>query len=158
MRLWHVSLIDVLPRQQLLSQWREILYIKGTIIRKGSPHHLLVNEVLRYPLSDFKIYTDMVTGEMVYRGYNVNLEKYREVMAWDGENAFICGDIEDLHSMEKPGNFSESYAIFINWHNYAYLRQCLANLKEKYDRGGITEEEWQKIDGKFHDIISEMRI
>jgi 3-methyladenine DNA glycosylase AlkD len=31
-------------------------------------------------------------------------------------------------------------------HNDRYLKQCYYNLQEKYDRGIITKEEWQKID------------
>lgn len=158
MRLWHVDLIDVLPYKQLLSQWREILYIKGTIIRKGSPKHSLVNIVMNYPLSDFKVYADIVTAEMVRRNYHVNLEKYREFMSWNGENKFYIGDVEDMTIYDKPGNFSISYVIFPGWHNEAYLRQCLANLKEKFDRGAISETEWTKIDEKFHGIIVEMKI
>ncbi|PBE36349.1 hypothetical protein BGU20_18325 [Clostridioides difficile] len=34
MRLWHKDLIDVLPKNQLVSQWRELLAIKGSIDKK----------------------------------------------------------------------------------------------------------------------------
>lgn len=158
MRIWHVDLIDVLPQRQLLSQWRELLYLKKSIILKGSPKHVLVDIVLKYPLSDLKIYADIVAAEMIQRNFNVDIEKYHDIMQWDGENAFVCGDIENMHSFEKPGNFSTSYSIFITWHNSAYLRQCLANLKEKYDRGSITDEEWKKVYDKFRDVIQEMKI
>ena len=39
MRLWHKDLIDVLPRQQLISQWREICCIAKNIAEKGTPNH-----------------------------------------------------------------------------------------------------------------------
>jgi len=158
MRLWHTDLIDVLPRKQLISQWREILYLKKVLIEKDSYNHVLVDVVMTFPLSDFKIYTDMVTAEIIRRGYKIDLGKYIDVMKWDGNNSFVCGDIEDMSNFSKPGNFSNSYAIFITWHNSAYLRQCLANLKEKYDRGSVMDNEWKVIDDKFHDIIKEMRI
>ena len=50
MRLWHKDLIDVLPKNQLVSQWRELLAIKGSIDKKGTPNHLLVNKVLNYSI------------------------------------------------------------------------------------------------------------
>ena len=38
MRLWHESLIEVLPRQQLLGQWREL-----NSIYKKEDKHILIN-------------------------------------------------------------------------------------------------------------------
>ena len=35
--------------------------------------------------------------------------------------------------------------IFPEWHNDRYLVQCLLNLQEKCDCGGITEDEWKII-------------
>lgn len=32
-----------------------------------------------------------------------------------------------------------------DWHNERYFLQCFYNLQEKYDCGGILEEDWQKI-------------
>ena len=37
MRLWHKDLIYVLPRQQLLGQWRECCLIAKNIAEKGTP-------------------------------------------------------------------------------------------------------------------------
>ena len=39
--------------------------------------------------------------------------------------------------------------IFKDWHNTRYLRQCLYNLQEKYDCGGIPKEEWDVISKKI---------
>ena len=39
--------------------------------------------------------------------------------------------------------------LFHGWHNDRYLTQCFYNLQEKYDRGGITQEEWDKIQDWF---------
>ena len=39
--------------------------------------------------------------------------------------------------------------LFENWHNERYLKQCLMNLQEKYDCGGISEDEWKVIENKF---------
>jgi hypothetical protein len=44
--------------------------------------------------------------------------------------------------------------IFPRHHTDSYLRQCWYNLEEKYDRGGITQEDWHKIAKKFNfDIL-----
>ena len=39
MRLWHKDLISVLPRQQLLGQWRECCLIARNIAEKNTPNH-----------------------------------------------------------------------------------------------------------------------
>ena len=36
--------------------------------------------------------------------------------------------------------------LFKEWHNERYFWQCYFNLQEKYDRGGISPEEWSKIE------------
>ena len=43
------------------------------------------------------------------------------------------------------------YSIMYNEHNDRYLKQCYYNLQEKYDRGIITKEEWQKIEDLFEE-------
>ena len=37
------------------------------------------------------------------------------------------------------------------WHNDRYLAQCYYNLQEKYDCGGISEDEWQKIEDFYRE-------
>jgi hypothetical protein len=37
--------------------------------------------------------------------------------------------------------------------NERYLKQCLYNLQEKYDCGGISQKEWQKIEDKFGGVM-----
>lgn len=41
--------------------------------------------------------------------------------------------------------------IFKDWHNDRYFDQCYHNLEEKYDCGGISKEDWLKIE---HIIIN----
>lgn len=126
MRLWHKDLIPGLPRQQLLGQWRECCLIAKNIAEKGTPNHLLVNKVMEYPREHFVTYAAHVAHEMEKRGYRVDINRF---MKWGGEvQAFV--------------RFS---TIFAGWHNDRYLIQCFHNLEEKYDCGGISEEEWQKV-------------
>lgn len=123
MRLWHKDLIQVLPRQQLLSQWRECCGIASNVCTKGSPKHLLVDKVMDFPVQHFISYTCLVVEEMERRGYNVNRSKFEKY--WKLEKV-----VKD---------------VFPTWHNNRYLRQCFYNLQEKYDCGGIVEEEWRPI-------------
>ena len=138
MRLWHKDLIQYLPRQQLLSQWRECCCIAKTITKRGSPHHLLVNKVMLYPSVHFLEYTRLVIREMESRGYGVS-EKSKENFL---KNFSRFGDpCECLIGADR--------FMFDNWHDDRYLIQCLYNLQEKEDCGGIPSDEWDKIQNKF---------
>ena len=72
MRLWHKDLIPVLPRRQLLSQWRECCAIAGEINKCGSPRSPLTRKIMDYPIEHFVIYSRCVIQEMTFRGYKVN--------------------------------------------------------------------------------------
>lgn len=58
--------------------------------------------------------------------------------------------LNDFFQDKKGIDFEE---LFKDWHNDRYLKQCLLNLQEKYDCGGITEEEWLKIYNKFNKFL-----
>ena len=133
MRLWHKDLIPVLPRQQLLGQWRECCLIAKNIAEKGTPNHLLVNKIMDYPLDHFFMYCSHICTEMERRGYRFDFVKLEKYMP-DG-----CV-IVDHNKM------------FSNWHNERYLIQCLMNLQEKYDCGGISEEEWIKVSSIIKEV------
>lgn len=132
MRLWHKDLLPVLPRQQLLSQWRECCCIAKNIADKGTPNHILVNKIMDYPMSDFWNYTRLVTEEMRRRGYKVNVDKFTKYYYKFG---YPLPDFND-----KP---------FAGWHNDRYLQQCLFNLDEKHNCQGIPDKEWNKILKKY---------
>lgn len=135
MRLWHKDLIPYLPRQQLLSQYRECCCIAKSISEKDTPNHILVNKIMYYPIEHFYVYTFMVADEMKKRGYKCNWDKFHKWLQKD----FNCVIINSL---------------FKFWHNQRYLIQCYYNLQEKYDCGGITDDEWQRIEDKFGDICN----
>lgn len=135
MRLWHKDLIPVLPKQQLLSQWRECCCIARNIAVNGTPNHLLVNKILDYPTCHFTNYAQLVAAEMKRRGYKCqekNFSKYFPAIYWNHEF------------------YTE---IFSDWHNNRYLMQCFYNLQEKYDCGGITDAEWKKIANKMEELF-----
>lgn len=130
MRLWHKDLITLLPRQQLLGQWRECCLIAKSLAENGTPNHILVNKILDYSEAQFNVYTQAVYNEMLRRGYKCDWDKFAK---WRVNKNYEW-DLKD---------------IFANWHDFRYLRQCYYNLEEKYDCGGISKKEFDKIE-KFY--------
>lgn len=139
MRLWHKDLIPVLPGKQLVGQWRECCLIMKTIAEKGTPNHILVNKIMDYSLSHFFHYAQMVEAEMRYRGYKCDFQKFFKYFrkACQGE---VMTDFDRSE-------------VFKGWHNDKYCIQCVHNLEEKYDCGGMTEEEWRRIDKKWFEVL-----
>lgn len=139
MRLWSKQLISVLPRQQLLGQWKECSAIAGNILTKGTPNHILVNKIMDYPIDHFITYTERIRLEMTSRGYRTMNSVWNKItsLATGPDNSWYVVD------------FNELYA---EWMDNIYLNICYWNLKEKYLCGGITEEEWIKIDNEFYII------
>ena len=128
MRLWHKYLIPVLPKQQLLGQWRDCCTIARNIATKGTPNHILVNRIMDYSTGHFWYYGYLIYCEMERRGYKCDFNKFEK---W----------------------FDKPYALFIpeykelfrGWHNQQYLTQCYYNLQEKYDCGGISDIEYDRL-------------
>ena len=134
MRIWHKDLIKVLPREQLVAQWRELSAIAGNLNTKGTPNHILVNKVLDYPIDHFISYALYVRQEMTRRGYRT-MESVWEKILSTNDGAF------ELVAPES---------LFPRWHNFQYLRQCYYNLEEKYDCGGIAQEWFEKIEKVYY--------
>ena len=141
MRLWHKDLIPALPRKQLLSQWRECCAIAKMVSEKGTPNHLLVNKVLEYSSSHFIEYANRIIDEMKKRSYNVTGETQERFLnnVRSGRQYFYDGIMIDKN-------------IYPDWMNERYLIQCYYNLQEKYDCGGITDDEWKLIDKKYKSL------
>ena len=141
MRMWHKELIHVLPRQQLVAQWRELSLIASNIKLRNTPNHILVNKVMDYPIDHFITYTELIRHEMTSRGYRTMDSVWNKItsLAIGPDNSWYIVDFDDLYS---------------NWMDNTYLTICYWNLYEKYNCGGITEEEWIKIDNEFYIIGS----
>ena len=136
MRLWHWKLIRVLPRQQLLGQWRECCLIEKEISENGTPNHILVDPVIDYPIDHFISYAKAVCEEMHDRGYYCNHESFCKHMFGPDKTAN-----DRRWYIARPG----AYIPFPEWHTKEYFVQCYYNLEEKHDRGGISDEEWKPI-------------
>lgn len=128
MRLWHKDLIPVLPRQQLIAQWRECCAIASNIAKKGTPNHILVNKILDYPVEHFIYYTNSVLNEMNKRGYKFNKNSF---------NNFNKNCVLSFKNFAKEPLLMPltGAGCFEGWHNERYLLQCIMNLQEKYDCG-----------------------
>lgn len=136
MRLWHKDLISVLPRSQLLGQWRECCCIARNISLMGTPNHILVNRIMNFPLSHFCTYCKIIYEEMLARGYSCNWINFSKWM-YGMTDEDLQVDFEDLFCYCGPGS--------IPWHDEQYYWQCCSNLEEKYDCGGIPIDEWDIV-------------
>ena len=134
MRLWHKDLIEVLPRQQLLGQWREL-----NSIYKKQDKHILINFIYDYDITDIIWYSTLIYDEMIKRNYKCDTKNFERRYKMSMGLAKCVPIPYDV--------------IFKNKMNDRYLKQCLYNLQEKYDCGGISQEEWQKIEDKFGGVM-----
>ena len=141
MRLWHKDLISVLPSQQLLDQWLDCCLIAKNIAEKGTPNHILVNRIMDYPLRHLYNYGVLISKEMDSSGYKCEFERFSHWFTYPHETGFI-----------------QQSDIYKGWHNNRYFEQCFYNLQEKYDCGGISEEEWAIIGELLHDRFVDLYI
>lgn len=127
MRLWHVDLIPVLPRRQLLEQWRDL-----NSIFKNQPNHILINWIYDYPKDHLYSYSLLVMEEMSRRGYRYNTENFEKYFGRD-----IIRITNVFPEQMTKHYLSECFSrIMEDLHN---------DLNEKHDCGGISYEEFQKI-------------
>ena len=118
MRLWHTSLIPVLPREQLVSQWRECSAIAGKIQTSGTPNHVLVNFVTDYDFDHFISYAYYIRQEMTARKYRTMNSVWEKIVSLKPDWTLL--PIEEVFKY-KMSEF--------------YLTICYYNLYEKYDCG-----------------------
>ena len=130
MRLWHKDLIEVLPREQLVAQWRELSSIAGAIQKNGTPNHLLVNFVLDYPYNHFISYAYYVRAEMTRRGYRTMESVWKKITSLVDNNDYNILPINE---------------VYPNKMDSTYFDICIHNLLEKHMCGGIVGEDWAKI-------------
>lgn len=121
MRLWHTDLIPVLPRMQMSGEWREL-----NSIYKKQDKHLLINFIYDKPKEDLYNYSVKLINELRNRNYKIDLTKFYNY--FDGEK---------IDYMKEP--FPEKM-------DDEYLTICYFNLLEKHRCGGVSDEDWQKID------------
>lgn len=131
MRLWHKDLIAVLPRDLLVRQWRDCIYTAENIYLKSVPDYILTNIVVNYPASHLNRYARTVYDLTQQYGFRCDWEDYTRWVF----NANYDVPIDE---------------IFDGWMNERYLTQCFYRLQERYDRGVITEEDWERIEKVYY--------
>ena len=130
MRLWHTSFISVLPREQLIAQWRELSAIAGKIQTNGTPNHVLVNFVMDYDFDHFISYAYYIRKEMTNR-------KYRTTdSVWD-----------KIVSLKSNWTLFPLETVYKDKMNDFYLTVCYYNLYEKYNCGMFND--FEKIELKY---------
>ena len=142
MRIWHYKMLQVLPRQQLVGQWRELCAITKEIAISKTPNHPLVNKVVTYPAWMYYRYLTMVEEEFKRRSYHIlngSLYTIHDNAMLAEENGYFADD--DLYDFNKYKDDP-----FPGWHDDRYLLQCYFNLEEKYDCGMISDEEFEPIE------------
>ena len=140
MRLWHKDLISVLPREQLVAQWRELSAIAGSIQKKGTPNHILVNFILDYDYDHFISYAAEVRKEMTNRCYRTMNS------VWD-----------KITSLKPDWQQLPHSKIYENKMDAIYLTICFYNLYEKYLCGGISQNDWWMIPLAWNEVYDSLK-
>lgn len=142
MRLWHVDLLEFLPKLQFDGQLRELVSIMRDVRDKGKTNHLLINRVMDYPKNGLSTY--------FYRYMWIYYDRYGKHISEK-----IIKEFEEFapayRELEEP--------IFEGWHNKEYLRVCMANLYEKHvfgvGKSRITDDEWETLCRGYKEITGE---
>lgn len=90
-----------------------------------------------YPISEFNDYCNIVLDEMNRRGYKIRYDTIKKLERYTG---FV---LDVIRRYKRP---------FVSWHTLQYLNQCMSNLEEKFDCGGISEEEWARLCEEYKNI------
>ena len=128
MRLWHKKLIPVLPKEQLVAQWRELSAIAGAIQKNGTPNHGLVNFVLDYNFDHFISYSYYLRKEMTSRGYRTMNSVWDKIIALKPNYTLLSIDNIYKEKMDTE-----------------YFTICYYNLLEKWRCGIIKNSDYHKI-------------
>ena len=137
MRLWSTQLIEVLPKKQLVAQWRELSSIAGSILKYGTPNHMLVNFVMDYSYDHFISYAYYIRKEMTARGYRTMECVWNKIVSLAGGKEYTILPLETVYNTKMDST---------------YFLICYHNLLEKALSGGITKEEWDKVQEKAEEI------
>lgn len=123
MRLWHQSLIPLLPRQQLLGLHRETCALRG----KGwGRKHSVVNYVFTHEHERLVAYHYLVMDEMERRGYKPD-KTWRDVN-YRGKD---LGIEKNWCKYSLVIDYRENGENIYSEHNDVYLNECLENLRQK---------------------------
>jgi uncharacterized protein (TIGR02328 family) len=134
MRLWHETLLPLLPREQLLGQHRECCALRGLSWGK---RHAIVDYVFEHPREYLVAYHQRVMQEMARRGYQTE-QNWRDA-SYCGIRCPPC----DIH-LDLLEQLQERVPIFPE-HDEKYWNQCVDNLRGKgvYLTNSYKKEGWR---------------
>ena len=145
MRLWHYKMIPYLPKKQLISQWRECVacmeIYRAPNLRGKEIKSPLIDYIKNYDPTWLTFYTYLVLKEFNKRGFKYSRKRYNEFYIWGDIGYFFGNNLKE-----------DDYPMFKE-HNNEYLKICYYNLKEKYLRGIISDEEWKILDDFYKEEI-----
>jgi hypothetical protein len=138
---------------QLKGQLRELIAIMHMWRDKGTPNHLLVNNILYFTKEHFFKYV-MIYDQAYFERFKkrINVKYLKEFMEF-------CEVTDTMIELYRHQNKE----IYPGWHGREYLRVCMANLYEKYKFGigknKICCSDWQRLcEGYFYNTGEEFRI
>lgn len=140
MRLWHVSMLPVLPRLQILGQHREVAALRGNGFGK---RHNVVNYVFKHSPIYLYAYHLRVMEEMQRRGYKPAEQWFNP--CYRGKNCKPHTNIPEI-----------DIGLIYPEHNTDYLRECLNNLKQKIDsapEGKYSKAEREKFYNYYNEVF-----
>ena len=142
-------MVDSLPKNQLLSQWRECVCIAKSIYENQTPNHILVNRIMDYNIEEFRSYCNIVMKALKKRNYTVTKSSIEKLRIYIG---FVP-------TYDINGELIEEI-VFKGWHDKAYLDVCYYNLFEKYHyakgNSKLSEEEWNALLQRYYLITNEL--
>lgn len=134
MKVWHKDLISVLPRKELILQWRNCCAIAKEITETGTVKGQ-AKEVCGYSLGHLRAYAMVVANECGKRGYKIRPECFWRYFPGMTQILLVIPDHRER--------------IFPKWHNDMYLLECLGELYGKRRHGTIAKQDWERIEEKF---------
>lgn len=159
MRLWPYQMLNTLPTQYLLGQWRECLAISGMIKKgDGKVNHSTINRINDYPIEHFAAYCDLVRKEFGRRNFtigtntieklnnNIDYESLEYALEEKENSSNHISKINTIYILTPDGK--KEY-LFKNFHNNRYIKQCVYKFQEFYDTGAINKELWNVMCEKF---------
>ena len=136
MRIWSKALIPYLPTKQL----KAMRYELGDMVKQyPNIKHGLVKFANDYDCIYLFDYFFEVNEECAKRKMNMS-ERYNN-------------KIYEIASEKSCSTYYRFNGYTFSEDTNRYLKQCLYNLQEKYDRGIVTPQEWQLIYDNFAEYL-----
>ena len=137
-RLYHKELIDVLPGEELVEQWRQLSAIAGFIRHDGTTHDEYVEEIMNYDLNHFITYAAYVHDALIAKGFKVNQKVWNKIKSL------------------KPNYIELEFdKIFDRWMNDEdYFLISYYALREKYKIGKISIEDMEAIEKRADEFFN----